>query len=31
LAQAMFATADKLRGENQKEETIRFRLVDPPK
>lgn len=30
-AQAMFATADKLRGEKQKQEAVRFRLVDPPK
>lgn len=30
-AQASFAAADKLRGERQKQETIRFRLVDPPK
>lgn len=30
LAQAMFATADKLRGEKEKESAIRFRLAEPP-
>jgi tetratricopeptide (TPR) repeat protein len=30
-AQAMFAAADKLRSEKQKQDTVRFRLVDPPK
>jgi len=30
-AQAMFAAADKLRSEKQKQEMVRFRLVDPPK
>jgi tetratricopeptide (TPR) repeat protein len=31
LSQTMFATADKLRSEKQKQEMVRFRLVDPPK
>jgi tetratricopeptide (TPR) repeat protein len=31
LAQAMFAAADKLRGEKEKEGAVRFRLIDPPK
>ena len=30
LAQNMFAAADKLRGEKEKESTVRFRLIDPP-
>jgi tetratricopeptide (TPR) repeat protein len=30
-SQAMFATADKLRGEKRKQEKVRFRLMDPPK
>jgi tetratricopeptide (TPR) repeat protein len=31
LAQSMFATADKLRGEKEKEGAVRFKLIDPPK
>lgn len=31
LAQGMFATADKLRAEKEKESAVRFRLIDPPK
>jgi tetratricopeptide (TPR) repeat protein len=31
LAQGMFATADKLRAEKEKESAVRFRLVDPPR
>jgi tetratricopeptide (TPR) repeat protein len=31
LAQSMFATADKLRAEKEKESAVRFRLIDPPK
>lgn len=30
LAQTMFAAADKLRGEKEKENAVRFRLIDPP-
>jgi len=30
-AEIMFAAADKLRSEKQKQEMVRFRLVDPPK
>jgi tetratricopeptide (TPR) repeat protein len=30
-AQTMFATAEQLRGEKQKQENLRFRLMDPPK
>jgi tetratricopeptide (TPR) repeat protein len=31
LSQTMFATADKLRAEKEKESAVRFKLVDPPK
>ena len=30
-ADAMFATAEQLRGEKQKQENLRYRLMDPPK
>lgn len=31
LSKSMFATADKLRNEKEKEGAVRFRLIDPPK
>lgn len=31
LSKSMFAEADKLRNEKEKEGTVRFRLIDPPK